>query len=111
MSPPRTPPVPDYESACAGGAAAAEVMKRVFGKDRIAFGACSLSLPGGGCNDAKPVRRSYGGFDEAAAENAVSRVYIGFHFRDENGPSTTSCNRTAPGKCRRRSAERAQRGR
>jgi hypothetical protein len=57
-------------------------MKRVFGKDRIAFGACSLSLPGGGCNDAKPVRRSYGGFDEAAAENAVSRVCIGFHFRD-----------------------------
>lgn len=78
-----TPLVPDYESAHAlEGAAAAEVMKRVFGNDRIAFSACSLSVPGGGCNDAKPVRRNFGGFDQAAAENGVSRVYIGFHFRD-----------------------------
>jgi len=79
-----TPPVPDYESAHAvEGAAAAEVMKRVFGRDHIAFSACSLSLPAGSnCNDGNPVRRSFRGFDQAASENADSRVYVGFHFRD-----------------------------
>ena len=79
-----TPPVPDHESAHAvQGAAAAQVMKRVFGRDNIAFGACSLSLPAGSnCGDAKPVRRSFRGFEQAADENGDSRIYIGFHFRD-----------------------------
>ena len=79
-----TPPIPDYESAHAvQGAAAAHVMKRVFGRDNIGFSACSLTLPAGStCNDANTVRRSYRGFDQAADENGVSRIYVGFHFRD-----------------------------
>jgi len=79
-----TPPVPDYESAHAvQGAAAAEVMKQVFAQHRAPFNACSLSLPSGNrCNDASPVWRTFRSFDEAAAENGASRVYIGFHFRD-----------------------------
>ena len=79
-----TPPIPDYESAHAvQGAAAAQVMKRVFGRDNIAFSACSLSLPAGSnCNDGNPVRRTFRSFDQAADENGDSRVYVGFHFRD-----------------------------
>ncbi len=79
-----TPPIPDHDSAHAvQGAAAAQVMKRVFGRDNIAFSACSLSLPtGSNCGDANPVRRNFRGFDQAAKENADSRVLVGFHFRD-----------------------------
>ncbi|HET7096882.1 MAG TPA: efflux RND transporter periplasmic adaptor subunit [Casimicrobiaceae bacterium] len=79
-----TPPVPDYESAHAlEGAAAAQVMKRVFGRDNIAFDACSFTLPAGStCTDANAVRRKFRSFSEAAAENGDSRVFIGFHFRD-----------------------------
>ncbi len=79
-----TPPIPDYESAHAvQGAAAAQVMKRVFGRDHIAFSACSLSLPAGNnCHDANAVVRHFRGFDQAAEENGASRVYVGFHFRD-----------------------------
>jgi hypothetical protein len=65
------------------GAAAAQVMKRVFGRGNIAFSACSLSLPSGSnCHDGNPVTRSFRGFDQAADENGVSRIYVGFHFRD-----------------------------
>jgi hypothetical protein len=62
---------------------AAQVMKRVFGRDNISFSACSLSLPAGSnCSDGNPVRRNFGGFGQAAAENGESRIYVGFHFRD-----------------------------
>jgi hypothetical protein len=79
-----TPPVPDYDSAHAvEGAAAAQVMKRVFGRDDIAFGTCSQSLSAGSnCGDGNPVRRSFGSFTQAAAENGESRILVGFHFRD-----------------------------
>jgi PAP2 superfamily len=78
-----TPPIPDHESAHAvQGGAAAQVMKRVFGRDNLTFQACSLSLPAGStCNDGVPVWRSFRSFSQAAAENAVSRVYVGYHFR------------------------------
>jgi len=80
-----TPPIPEYDSAHAveGGAAAA-VLRKVFGTDRVAFEACSLTLPDAGdtCDDPTPALRHYDGFAEAAGENAVSRIYIGFHFRD-----------------------------
>jgi hypothetical protein len=33
------------------------------------------------CADPAPVFRSYASFSEAADENAVSRIYIGIHFR------------------------------
>jgi hypothetical protein len=41
-----------------------------------------MTLPAGQrCDDAAPVLRSYASFSEAADENAVSRIYIGIHFR------------------------------
>jgi hypothetical protein len=78
-----TPPIPDYESAhSVQGGAGAEVLKRFFRKDHTAFRTCSLTLPAGSrCNDATPVLRSYSSFTEAARENGVSRIYVGFHFR------------------------------
>ena len=78
-----TPPIPDYDSAHAvEGAAAAAVFHRFFGTDRIAFRACSLTLPAGStCDDAAPVTRSYATFTQAAKENGLSRILVGFHFR------------------------------
>jgi len=64
------------------GGVAAEVLKQFFGTDRIAFAACSTTVPAGGtCEDPAPVIRSYSSFSEAAVENALSRIYIGIHFR------------------------------
>jgi len=79
-----TPPVPDYDSAHAvEGGAATQVFRRFFGTDHIAFSTCSLTLPAGStCNDAAPVSRSYSSFSQAAEENGVSRILIGFHFRN-----------------------------
>lgn len=76
-----TPPIPDYDSAHAveGGAAAA-VLARVLGR-RVSFTVCSLTVPVGGCDSPNPVLRHFDSFSEAAAENAVSRIYVGFHFR------------------------------
>ena len=79
-----TPPIPDYDSAhSVEGGAAAAVLRKVFGTNDIAFDACSRTLPEGSrCQDAEPVLRHYDSFAEAAAENGVSRIYVGFHFRD-----------------------------
>jgi hypothetical protein len=79
-----TPPIPDYDSAHAvDGGGAAAVLEKVFGTDRIGFATCSLTLPAGQtCADQSPVLRHYGSFSQAAREYALSRIYIGFHFRD-----------------------------
>jgi hypothetical protein len=43
---------------------------------------CSFTLPAGAtCNDAAPVYRRFSSFSQAAAENAQSRILVGFHFR------------------------------
>ncbi len=78
-----TYPMPDHDSGHAvQGGVAAEVLKQVFGRDHIAFTACSMSVGAGGtCVDPSPVIRSYSSFSQAAEENAVSRIYIGIHFR------------------------------
>lgn len=69
-----TPPTRDYTSghSMQGGAAAA-VLQAVFGTDTVAFTATSTSDPG--------VTRTYASFSQAADENALSRIYIGYHFR------------------------------
>ena len=77
-----TPPIPDHDSAHAvqGGAAAA-VLARTLGTDRVSFRTCSLTLPEGQqCDDASPVLRGYRAFSQAAQENASSRVWVGYHF-------------------------------
>jgi hypothetical protein len=79
----QTPANQDYASGHSiEGGAGAEVLKEFFGTDRISFRDCSVTLPAGGtCSDPSPVFRSYTSFSQAAAENAFSRILIGFHFR------------------------------
>ena len=79
-----TPPIPDHDSAhSVEGGAAAQVLLRFFGTDHISFETCSLTLPAGStCNDAAVVTRSFTSFSEAAEENAISRILVGFHFRN-----------------------------
>lgn len=69
-----TPPVPDYPSAhsTGGGAAAAIIEAVVPGRTRP-ISTTSGSLPG--------VTRTFATVADAARENALSRVYVGFHFR------------------------------
>ncbi len=78
-----TPANQDYASGHSiEGGAGAEVLKQFFGTDAISFEDCSASLPAGStCGDATPLLRSYTSFSQAAAENAYSRILIGFHFR------------------------------
>ena len=79
-----TPPIPEHDSGhSVEGGAAAQVLKRFFGRDDIAFSTCSLTLPPGQtCADVSPVLRSYTGFTHAARENGLSRILVGFHFRN-----------------------------
>jgi hypothetical protein len=78
-----TPPDQDYPSGHSiEGGVGAEVLKQFFGTDQISFQDCSVTLPAGStCADPTPVLRTYTSFSQAAAENAYSRILIGFHFR------------------------------
>lgn len=77
-----TPPIPDHDSAhSVEGGAAAAVFRAVFGTDRFRFTACSLTVATGTCGQPGEVRHYFNSFSAAAAENANSRVLIGFHFR------------------------------
>ena len=78
-----TPPDQDYDSGHSiEGGAGAEVLKQFFGTDEISFQDCNVTLPSSStCSDASPVFRSYTNFSQAAAENAYSRILIGYHFR------------------------------
>jgi hypothetical protein len=79
-----TPPIPDYDSGHAvEGGVAAQVLRRFFRTDSMSFSLCSFMLPEGEtCSDASPTLRQFTQFSQAANENAVSRIYVGFHFRD-----------------------------
>jgi hypothetical protein len=78
-----TYPIPDHDSGHAvQGGVAAEILKQVFGTDDVSFTACSTTLADGlRCAQAMEVLRSYTSFSQAADENALSRIYIGIHFR------------------------------
>jgi hypothetical protein len=69
-----TPPVPDYPSthSVAGGAGAAVIMD-FFGTNQISFTLTSTTNTGS---------RSFNSLSQAARENALSRIYIGYHFRN-----------------------------
>ena len=79
-----TPPITDHDSGhSVQGGAGAEVLKLFFGTDHMSFSTCSLTLPAGStCNSATPVRRSYTSFSQASDENGLSRILVGFHFRN-----------------------------
>ena len=79
-----TPAIPDYDSGHAvEGGAGAQVLRRFFHTDQMRFSACSFTLPEGErCSDPNPTLRHFTRFSQAENENAVSRIYVGFHFRD-----------------------------
>jgi hypothetical protein len=71
---PVTPPFPAYISGHATfGAAAAEIMRNFFGTDDIAFTCITDEDP--------TMTRSFTSLSQAAYENAISRVYLGVHWR------------------------------
>jgi hypothetical protein len=80
----QNPPIPDYDSGHATeGGAGAQVLRRFFHTDRMSFSLCSFTLPAGQrCSDATPTLRHFNRFSQAMRENGVSRIYVGFHFRD-----------------------------
>jgi len=68
------PPIADHPSAhAAAGGAAAELLKQFFEKDEFDFSFESITLPGN--------PRSFSSFSQAARENSLSRIYVGYHFR------------------------------
>lgn len=78
-----TPPFPAYISGHSTfGAAAFEVLKDFYGTDHVHFTWMSDELPG--------VLRSFNSFGQAAAENGMSRIYLGIHwsFDNTNGQAT-----------------------
>jgi hypothetical protein len=69
-----TPPVADHPSAHAtAGGAAAELLKQFFHKDDFSFSLESTSLPNHS--------RNFTSLSQAARENSLSRIYVGYHFR------------------------------
>ena len=74
-----TPPVPDYPSGhAAAGAAAAAVLDALIGPN-LPFQHTSTTAPAAGPD--ATVTRSYASADDAARENAFSRMLVGIHFR------------------------------
>ena len=84
---------PEYDSGhTIEGAGAAAVLAGVLGSDHATFRVCSYTFmppqemkhfsPANNCNGRKPIYRTYHSFSQAAQENGVSRIYIGWHFRN-----------------------------
>jgi len=68
------PPITDHPSAHAtAGGAAAQLLGQFFGTDNIDFSFESSSFAGN--------PRNYTSLSGAARENALSRIYVGYHFR------------------------------
>lgn len=68
------PPIADHPSAhAAAGGAAAVLLKQFFEKDNFDFSFESSSLPA--------IPRGFSSFSQAARENSLSRIYVGYHFR------------------------------
>ncbi len=75
-TPVSAPPTPDYPSTpAAAGAASAEIFRQFFGTDNKTFSIkATYYLPG--------VERNYASFSAAAAENNLSKIYLGSNFRN-----------------------------
>lgn len=56
------------------GAAGSAIFKNFFQSDALEFDATSRTLPG--------IKRHYAGFTKLTHDNAASRVFAGFHFRN-----------------------------
>ena len=68
-----TPPVPDYPSGHAAAGGAGEMVFKALYGDAFAFNYTSTSTPG--------VTRNFTSFSQVAEEIALSRIYVGYHFR------------------------------
>jgi hypothetical protein len=57
--------------------------QRVFKTGQVSFSTCSLTLPitEERCHEMNEVVRSYSRFSQAADENGLSGILVGFHFR------------------------------
>jgi len=67
-------------SRAARGAA---VLRRFSHRDHVWFSSCSTTLDEWSrCDEDDETVRTYSSFSHAAWENGVSRIYIGFHFRE-----------------------------
>ncbi len=77
---------PEYDSGhTIEGAVAAVVLAEVLGTDDVTFDVCSYTFkdePAKNCDGATPVVRTYTSFTEAAIENGLSRIWVGWHFRN-----------------------------
>jgi hypothetical protein len=72
-----TPPAADYPSAHANaGGAGAEVIRQFFNQDNFSFSFASTSA-----DPLHPIR-SFTSLSQAARENSLSRMYVGYHFRE-----------------------------
>jgi membrane-associated phospholipid phosphatase len=81
-----TPPFPSYPSGHAVlGSAMFEVLREFYGTDRLPFTYISDELNGINRDNQGHVRprwpRSFATLTEAEQDNAVSRIYLGVHFR------------------------------
>lgn len=71
-----TPPTPTYPSTHSEmGGSGAEMLKLFFKKDNKSFTIGSYNLPN--------VQRSFLSFSHFSTECALSRIYIGYHFRND----------------------------
>ena len=77
---------PEYDSGhTIEGAAAAVVLTEVIGTDDVTFEVCSFTFknePEKNCDGSTPVFRTYHSFSAAAEENGLSRIWLGWHFRN-----------------------------
>ena len=72
-----TPPLPSYPSGyAAAGRAGAEVLNLFFGTDSKSYTVGSYALPN--------AERTYSSFSQLAMEMAVSRIYVGHSFQNDN---------------------------
>jgi hypothetical protein len=72
-----TPPFPAYISGHATfGGAIFQILADFYGRDQFNFTVQSDELPG--------VTRSFNSFSAAAAENGMSRIYLGIHWSFDN---------------------------
>lgn len=82
----QTPPYPAYpgNNACIG-AASAGALTRIFGRDDVPF-SITWTVPAG-----TNIVRSYGGFRQAADEEARSRIFAGIHYTFDTLSSMGVC--------------------
>ncbi len=98
-----TPPFPEYVSGHSTfSGAAATVLTKFFGSDRMTFAATSDALPG--------VTRTFHSFSQAAVEAGMSRIYGGIHFMAGNSQGLQAGARLGSYVCKNALTPKGHRG-